>query len=99
MPEPRPFWEDLFGARADQAGEERVQMQVVNKHKRPFLLLPCQPHAAAVSLSLYPAQTRRARLARALLRCLVSARIPFGTRRISFTVSSGARFADRKSVV
>ena len=93
MPARRNFWEELFAASAGAGGEVRIQMRAVSKGGRPFLLVPCQPRAAAVSLSLYPAQTPRARLARTLLVWLMKAGMPLGAARISFTLSPGDAFA------
>jgi hypothetical protein len=93
MPSPQNFWEDLFAARAGEAGGVRVEMRNVSKHGRPLLLLPCQRRAAAVSLGLYPAQTPRARAAKLVLNWLLKAAAPFGTKRITFTVLSDDPFA------
>ena len=93
MLSPQNFWEDLFAVRAGEAGGVRVDMRVVAKHGRPFLLLPCQRRAAVVSLRLYPAQTPRARAARAILSGLLRAAAPFGAKRITFTVSADDPFA------
>lgn len=62
------------------------------KGGRPFLLLPLQARAAAAALALYPAQTARARAARACLRWLVGASLPLGAERISFGVAPDEPF-------
>jgi hypothetical protein len=93
MPSPQHFWEALFAVRENEAAGVPVEMRMVTKHGRPFLLLPCQRRAAAVSLGLYPAQTPRARVARTILRSLLKARVSFGTTRITFTVSADDPFA------
>ncbi len=93
MPPPRDFWEGLFAAKAGEVGGVRVEMRALSKHGRPFLLVPCQPRPAAVSLELYPAQTGRARTARTVLRWLLRSAVPLGTKKITFTVPSGDAFA------
>jgi hypothetical protein len=93
MPPPQNFWEDLFAADTAEAGSVRVEMRALSKRGRPFLLVPCRPRAAVVVLELYPAQTRRARLARTVLRWLLNAGSPLGTKRITLTVAPGEPFA------
>lgn len=90
MPSPQNFWEDLFAA---PAGGARIEMRMVRKHGRPLLLLPGQRRAAAVSLSLYPAQTPRARAARTVLLWLLRSALPLGTKRIGFAVAADDPFA------
>jgi hypothetical protein len=93
MPSRQNFWEDLFAVRAGETSSVRVGMRMVTKHGRPFLLLPCQRRAAVVSLGLYPAQTRRAQVARTILSWLLRAAAPFGTKRIRFTVPADDPFS------
>jgi len=93
MPSPPNFWEDLFAVQAGEAGSVRVKMRMVAKHGRPFLLLPCQRHAAVVCLGLYPAQTPRARAARTILSWMLKAAAPFATKHITFAVPSDSPFA------
>lgn len=93
MPTPQNFWEGLFAAKVGEAGGVRVEMRMVSKHGRPFLLLPCQRRAAAASLGLYPAQTPRARTARTILRWLLWVGLPFGMKQITVAVLSDDPFA------
>ena len=71
-----PEWRELFGD-----GEAGREMRVVRKRGEVLLLLPTS--AAADCLDLYPAQTVKARIARALLRAairlpvLARVRLPF----------------------
>jgi len=67
-------------------------MRLLRKRGRPFLLLPRQPRCAAATLSLYPAQAKRARAARTISRWLLTASLPIGTERISFRASRGDPF-------
>ena len=87
MPEPPDFWEALFGPATGAPAGAWMNLRLVRKHGRPFLLLPRQRRAAALSLSLYPAQTPRARAARALLRWAVGGAIPLGTRPLRFAIA------------
>src|ERR1035438_4750432 len=93
MPPPQNFWEDLFATPDGQEQGIRVEMRFLKKSGRPFLLLPAQPRSAAATMDLYPAQTGRARLARALLRCLLRESLPLGTETITLAVSPGDAFA------
>jgi len=93
MSSPRNFWEYLFDAKADRAGGVRIEMRMVSKQGRPFLLLPRQGRAAVASLGLYPAQTPRARAARIALGLLLRMGLPLGMRQIAFTVPSDEPFA------
>jgi hypothetical protein len=91
MTSPPNFWMHLFPAR-DAADGVRVEMRVVSKRGRPFLLLPCERRAAVAALSLYPAQTPRARAARTALSWLVRAAVPLGTKKVGFVVSPDDAF-------
>jgi hypothetical protein len=93
MPTPQNFWEGLFPAPATPGQGVRVEMRLLKKRGRPFLLLPGQPRPAAATMDLYPAQTARARAARTLLRCLLRMSLPLGTEKVSLTVSPDDPFA------
>ena len=92
MATPQNSWEDLFAAPGGLAQGVRIEMRFLKKAGRPFLLLPSQPRAAAATTDLYPAQTARARMARALMRCLLRASMPFGTEKTSLAISPGDEF-------
>jgi len=92
MPPAQNFWEDLFAAPEGQGQSVRIKMRLVKKAGRPFLLLPAQPRPAAATMDLYPAQSGRARVARALLRCLLRASLPLGTETISMAIAPGDAF-------
>ncbi len=81
------FWDGLFSAPAEPGQGVRVEMRLLRRGGRPFLLLPAQPRPAAATVDLYPAQTRRAHAARTLLRRLLRASLPLGTRKVSLGVS------------
>jgi hypothetical protein len=67
-------------------------MRLVKKAGRPLLLLPAQPRPAAATMDLYPAQSSRARLARALLRCMLRTSLPLGTETIFLAIAPGDAF-------
>jgi len=92
MPTPQNSWEDLFAAPEGQEQAVRVRMRLVRKAGRPFLLLPVQPRAAAAIMDLYPSQSGRARMARALLRNLLRASLPLATKTLSLTLAPGDAF-------
>ena len=84
------FWIPLLGAPPGQGTPARWRM--LRKAGRPFLLLPLAVGPALVALNLYPAQTARARLARAAVGWLLRTRIPVGTHRVSLAVSAADVF-------
>ena len=92
MPTPQNFWEDLFAAPAAQGQGARVEVRLLNKRGRPFLLLPVHPRLAAATMDLYPAQSGRARAARTVLRGLLRASLPLGTERVSVAISPADPF-------
>lgn len=61
-----PEWSVLFGD-----GGPALDLRVVRKRGEPLLLLPSSAKGAASCLDLYPAQTAKARIARAILRALI----------------------------
>jgi hypothetical protein len=90
---PQNFWEALFVAPADPGQAIRVEMRLLRRRGRPFLLLPRQTGPASATLDLYPAQTGRARAARMLLRWLLRTALPLGTERVSLAISPADPFA------
>jgi hypothetical protein len=87
MHPPQNFWYGLFTAPGEPEQGVRVEMRLLKRRGRPFLLLPGHPRPAAATMDLYPAQTRRAHAARTLLRWLLRASLPLGTGKVSFGVS------------
>ncbi len=90
--EPQDFWQDLFGHGEGGSQAVHVDMRMIRRHGRPFLLLPRQPRAAVAVVDLYPAQTLRARVARKLLRWLLHAPVAVGTERIALRLSAEDAF-------
>src|SRR5437016_3478941 len=63
-------WDELFGYASAPAAAEPLNMRVLRKQGRPLLLVPGEARLAVRCLDLYPAQTSRARMAKAALRHL-----------------------------
>jgi len=85
-------WQELFTAPERHEQAVRLDMRLLRKAGRPFLLFPRLPRVAAATLDLYPAQTPRARAARSVLRCLLRASLPLGTERTFLSLSSADPF-------
>jgi len=91
-PPPQNFWEGLFAAAAEAGPGDRIEMRLLRRHGRPFLVLPRLAGPAAATLDLYPAQTRRARAARAVLRWLCRVSLPLWAGKVSLAVSPADPF-------
>jgi hypothetical protein len=93
MPDEKPFWQNLFATGTPEAGEiVRVEMRQVRKRGQPLLLLPKEPVLARQVLELYPAQSRTARFARAMLRRAMKKKVRLGTRRVILELSTNDPF-------
>jgi hypothetical protein len=84
------LWQNLLGA--DDCAGIRTTTRQLKKQGRPFLLLPTQKTTAAVTVGLYPAQTRLARAAKSLLRLFAKAGLPLRTDRVSLLIAPGNEF-------
>lgn len=84
-------WTDLFESKS--RADFSMELFVVRKSGTPFLLLPKSPSLAATSLSLYPAQTSRAKLAKSLLRAALRLRLTAPLEKATFAVGSREPFA------
>jgi hypothetical protein len=91
MPALETFWNELF-AEPSAGALRTLRMRQVFKGGRPWLLLPASARMAARVLDLYPAQLLRARLARAGLRCVLSARLPLGFRPATVSIPLEGEF-------
>ena len=87
-------WQKLFGPAAAGGESATVRMRLLRRGGRAFLLLPVAGNFAAKSLSLYPAQTRRARLAKFFLRAAFNLGLPVRLETVSLTINRGDAFAD-----
>ncbi|MGA2661790.1 MAG: hypothetical protein ABSH34_30280 [Verrucomicrobiota bacterium] len=85
------FWNQLFSPGGEEGAT--VRLRVLRKQGRPFLALPPGGRAAVAALSLYPAQTGRARAAKTLLCWLLRAGVAMGTQSVSLTISRADPFA------
>ncbi len=85
-------WQDLFSP-GGPASSASVRLWVLRKDGHPFLLLPTRPRLAAQALGLYPAQTAKARLAKAVLRVVLQARLPLPLPVVSLRISAQDDFA------
>lgn len=86
-------WQSLFAP--DPAAETvTVPYRVVSKRGRPWLLLPASPRLARQALTLYPAQSFKARLAKAALGCSLQLGIFPGTQPVSLRLSTRAPFVE-----
>ena len=83
-------WTDLFASSTPP--DFTVELRVIKKSGRSFLFVPKSPRLAAQALSLYPAQTGLAKLAKSVLRSAFRIRLPLGLEKISVALSSNDRF-------
>ncbi len=86
------LWEELFEPAARDG--VALRLRVLSKQGRPFLALPPRGRAAAAALSLYPAQTARARAARNLLQWLLRIGVAPGAQSASVAVSPADPFVE-----
>ncbi len=86
------FWNELFGPGGEEGAT--VRLRVLRKQGRPFLALPPRGRAAVAALSLYPAQTGRARAAKTLLGWLLRAGAGVGTEKVLLTIPRADPFLE-----
>jgi hypothetical protein len=65
---PETDWRALFGNTPPERAATALPLRIVRRGGEPFLILPTEPALAARALALYPAQTLKARAAKAALR-------------------------------
>ena len=70
-----------------------MSLHAVSRGGKAFLFLPTDNRAAATALEIYPAQTAKARLAKAALGMMLRVGLRVGLRKISLTISSTDHFA------
>lgn len=80
-------WNTLF-ARSEAPTVAHLLLRIVRRNGHPFLLLPARAHAASACLSLYPAQTLKARAARCFLKCALKFSLPLGMATIALPVEA-----------
>ncbi len=85
-------WLELFPPPAAVARAIPVRFRLLCRRAEPLLLLPAAPRHVRASLSLYPAQTAKARLARSLVRLGLQLRLPLLTQAVKLEVDAAASF-------
>src|ERR1700687_1800920 len=88
-------WFNLFTP-SDQPTSPTVTQtfRVLRKQGEPLLMLPTCTRLAAQALSLYPAQSSMARMARFALRQTLRCGLPVAAERAEVTVERNARFPE-----
>jgi hypothetical protein len=86
-------WLKFFPPPADASRSARLSFRLICRKGEPLLLLPARPRFAEASLSLYPAQTRKARLARRILAALLRCGLHPGTTPVILDVELQSPFA------
>ena len=77
----------LFSNAQSPAPARDFAWRLIRRKRRPFLLLPIGPMSTAVSLSLYSAQRRRAKIWRAVLPFVLNSPAAVIFHRVSFSAS------------
>jgi len=85
-------WLNLFAQTPGEPGVT-VSLRVVRRGGRPFLFLPSSPRLGSTALELYPAQSAKARFAKATLWLALKLGIQPGLDKLSLTVLRGDAFA------
>lgn len=85
-------WAPLFPAPIHAETTVTLRFRLVRKHGEPLLLLPPRRRAAIEALTLYPAQTSKARAARFLLRACLQAGLAPGTKPVTVRADPQAAF-------
>jgi hypothetical protein len=85
-------WEELFPPLDTRAVGESVALHLLRRHGSPLLLLPTSRSAARAALSLYPAQTWKARLARRTLLTMRRFGVSPGTSAVTLRLDREAPF-------
>lgn len=83
-------WQELFAPERDG---NTVSFHAVSRGGKPFLFLPSDNRAAVTALQIYPAQTTKARLAKAALGMMLRVGLRRGLRKTSLTISNTDPFA------
>jgi len=80
-------WHQLFSPPPQGVSAVDICFRLVERRSEPLLLLPENRALAAASLELYPAQTTKARAAKAALKLMLRAGGCFGTRRVKLQLN------------
>ncbi len=87
----QPGWQDLF--HTDSRAGIVVRWRVLRRRGEPLLVVPESGRAAARTLTLYPAQTVKARLVRKVLRAALKLNLPLPLERAEISVDAASPFA------
>ena len=86
-------WELLFPPPKNAGRTATLKLRLMRKHGEPLLLLPTQSPAADTALSLYPAQSWKAKIARSGLALMQKAGAMPGTSPVELHVALDSPFA------
>lgn len=86
-------WLRFFPPPVDVSRSVRHSFRLIRRDGEPLLLLPAQRRLVDASLSLYPAQTRKARLARGVLAALLRFGLNPGASAVSLEIDRESAFA------
>ena len=86
-------WELLFPPPKTAGRTVTLKLRLMRKHGEPLLLLPTQSPAADIALSLYPAQSWKAKIARGGLALMQKAGAMPGTSPVEIHLSPDSPFA------
>ena len=81
-------WRTLFSAPTDGEGP-CISLRILRRHGDDLLVLPRQAGLAAEALTLYAAQTRTARWAKALLHAVLAAGLPVPLTQVELKIALG----------
>jgi len=84
-------WRVLFGAEAQKPGSS-LEFNLLRKRGEPLLLIPTQRRLAVAALTLYPAQSRKAKLARAIMGFCLRNGLEIGVQHVSLPVDPQSAF-------
>lgn len=85
-------WQNLFPGAPENGPVVRLRLRLLRRHGQPLLLVPERGDAARTALNLYPAQTRKARLARGVLRALAGCGVLPGAEICELQLAADAPF-------
>ena len=90
-PDAAHSWRDLFSGGPEDSS---IVLRTLKKNGEDFLLLPSGAQPAIHALSLYPAQTCFARMARKIIHLALQYKLPFPLEKTLIHIKPGARFEE-----
>ncbi|MDB6123741.1 MAG: hypothetical protein JWQ71_2734 [Pedosphaera sp.] len=85
-------WQQLFLGSNPSTPGTAIPVRIIHRRGEPFLILPADSHLALSGLSLYPAQTSAARLAKLLLSLTLKLKLLTPGEIISLPIDQGSPF-------